>query len=805
MGRLPTWVHGLGAQRALAPFVLAVTFAMSSGPAYGADLPAGFQDTAAFGGLTDVTQVEFSPDGRVFVGEKSGLVKVFDNLTDTTPSTVADLRTNVFNGWDRGLLGLAMDPGFPAEPYIYVLYTHDAEIGGTAPKWGDPGVSADPCPTPPGYTADGCVVSGRLSRLELEGNSMVDDEEILVEDWCQQYSSHSVGDIAFGSDGALYASGGEGASFIWADYGQTGAPGNPCGDPPAGVGGTMTAPSAEGGALRSQDALTTGDPMGLGGSVIRVDPDTGAGLPGNPYFSSSDPNRRRVVATGLRNPFRMTTRPGTSEVWVVDPGWDDVEEINRIDNPTASQPKNFGWPCWEGTAHQPDYTAAGLELCRRLHEEDSGLVSGPYYGYNHQEAIPDRDCPTGTSSIAGLGFYPDGGPFPSPYRGALFFLDYARSCIWAIPKGTNGLPDTSQITTLTTNAPNPVDLEIGPDGSLYYVSYRYGEVHRIRYFPGNEPPIAVADATPRAGPVPLTVEFDATGSSDPEGGALTYEWDLDGDGQYDDSTAAEPSHTYNQAGVYTASVRVTDRNDDSATASVTISAGNTAPTATILSPDSWPLRIGERVDFAGGGTDGQDGPLGTSAMEWSLDMEHCPAGCHTHGVQRWSDVFGESFFVPDHELPSHLVLTLEVTDAGGLSDTDDVRMDLLPAEQTPPPGGDPPPALEPPALGGPAGDRMTIDDHAKLSRRKLTLAATCRDPQGCDGDFLLSGSFETGDFSLARLAFDVGEGTSSFDLRISRKIRRSLRPRSLNYLWVTAYAPGGGPYAERRLTKLERR
>ena len=80
--------------------------------------------------------MRFSPDGRVFVSEKSGLIKMFDGLGDTTPTTFADLRTKVHNFWDRGLLGLALDPGFPAKPFLYVLYTHDAAIGGTAPKWG---------------------------------------------------------------------------------------------------------------------------------------------------------------------------------------------------------------------------------------------------------------------------------------------------------------------------------------------------------------------------------------------------------------------------------------------------------------------------------------------------------------------------------------------------------------------------------------------------------------------------------------------------------------------------------------------
>src|SRR5215212_8361110 len=104
-----------------------------------ATLPSGFQEEAVISGLTNPSNVEFSQDGRVFVAEKSGLIKVFDGLSDTTPTTFADLRTKVHNFWDRGLLGLALDPNFPTNPYVYVLYTYDAPIGGTAPRWRPPG------------------------------------------------------------------------------------------------------------------------------------------------------------------------------------------------------------------------------------------------------------------------------------------------------------------------------------------------------------------------------------------------------------------------------------------------------------------------------------------------------------------------------------------------------------------------------------------------------------------------------------------------------------------------------------------
>ena len=258
-------------------------------------LPSDFVDEAVFGGLTEPTQVEFASDGRVFVAEKSGLIKVFSNLADTTPSVFADLRTKVHNFWDRGLLGMELDPNFPATPRVYVIYTHDAAIGGTAPRWGTAGQTGDGCPTPPGATDDGCVVSGRISALTASGDVST-GEQVLVEDWCQQYPSHSIGDLAFGPDGALYASGGDGASFNYVDYGQDGSPVNPCGDPPGGPGTVLTPPTAEGGALRAQDLRTSGDPVTLDGTVIRIDPATGL-----VRFSHFQETLRRDLAMARRD------------------------------------------------------------------------------------------------------------------------------------------------------------------------------------------------------------------------------------------------------------------------------------------------------------------------------------------------------------------------------------------------------------------------------------------------------------------------------------------------------------------------
>jgi PKD repeat protein/glucose/arabinose dehydrogenase len=656
---------------------------VGTAPAAGAaTLPAGFQETTAFSGLENPTVVRFASDGRVFVAEKRGVIKVFDNLADTTPTVFADLNVNVYNFWDRGLLGMALDPNFPTNPYVYVLYTYDHELGSAAPapRWGTPGVYSDPCPTPPGATGDGCVVSGRLSRLQASGNTMTGSEHVLIEDWCQQYPSHSIGTVEFGADGKLYASGGDGASFNFADWGQDGSPLNPCGDPPGGVGAALSPPAAEGGALRSQDLRTSGDPVSLDGSIIRVDPTTGVAPADNPLASNPDPNAKRIIAYGQRNPFRFTFRPGTSEIWAGDVGWSTWEEINRILNPTDSVVENFGWPCYEGPSRQSGYDGANLTICENLYAAGPSAVTAPYHAYNHSaQVVTGESCPTGSSSIAGLDFQFAASTtnYPAEYDGALFFADYSRDCIWVMQKeGANGLPVPGLIRTFVAGAANPVNLEIGPGGDLFYVDFDGGTIRRIRYTVTNTPPSAVATANPTTGSAPLTVAFDGSTSSDPDGDALTYAWDLDGDGATDDSTAARPTYTYTSNGTYTVTLRVTDTKGASAAATVTIRVGNTPPTATINTPaagTTW--KVGDVINFSGSATDPQQGNLPASALTWQLIQQHCPSNCHQHLVQTFNGVASGSFVAPDHEYPSYLELRLTATDSGGLTDTKILRLD----------------------------------------------------------------------------------------------------------------------------------
>ncbi|MBB4906844.1 PQQ-dependent sugar dehydrogenase [Actinophytocola algeriensis] len=623
----------------------------------GAAVPAGFTDTAVISGLSAPTNAVFAPDGRVFVSEKSGLVKTFDSITDTTATVTADLRTQTQDFWDRGLLGLTLDPAYPTRPYLYVLYTYDAVPGGTAPRWGDQ------CPTPPGATEDGCVVTGRLSRLTLDTFGVATGaEQVLVTDWCQQYPSHSVGTVAFGPDGNLYVGGGDGASFNFADWGQRG---NPCADPPSPAGVNLAPPDARGGALRSQSPRRpAGEPVTLDGTITRVHPDTGA---------------TQIVAYGQRNQFRFAFRPGTSEIWSGDVGWNTWEEINRITNVSDATVENFGWPCYEGSARQSGYDGANLTMCESLYT--AGGQTAPYYAYNHAASVATGDgCPTGGSSIAGIAFETSSN-YPAAYDGALFFADSSRGCIWAMQRGSNGLPNPATIVPFVTGVNAPVQVLTGPGGDLYYVALGAGQLRRVSYPAGtNLPPTAVATANPTSGNAPLTVQFTGSGSTDPEGGALTYAWDLDGDGAYDDSTAANPSYTYLTQASVTARLRVTDPGGLSGTASVVITVGNPpsdSPVVTIDNPTAatqW--SVGQTIPFAGRAADAQDGTLPASALSWQLTLQHCTSStnCHAHNVQSWNGISSGSFVAPDHEYPSFLDLTLRATDSDGNTTSQTVRL-----------------------------------------------------------------------------------------------------------------------------------
>ena len=687
----------------------------------GAVLPDGFRDDVVLGGLDQPTAAEQADDGRVFVLEKTGRLLVLDDLEDPTPTVALEIRTEVHNYYDRGALGFALDPDFATNGYVYLLYAYDHRLADPAPAplWGN---AADPyydeCPQP----TEGCDISTRLVRYTVSG-STAGDPWVMVEDWCQQFGSHSAGALEFDAAGYLYASGGDGANYDRPDWGQLG--GNPCGDP-----------LDEGGRLRAQDVRTTGDPTGLSGSVIRINPTTGAGSSTNPLGGSADPNSRRLVAHGFRNPFRLALRPGTSDLYVGDVGEGAAEEIDHVGTDRSVLP-NFGWPCFEGRARYE----FDKPLCTGLPAERTRM---PFFQYSRDEDVVEGEsCKKGTASVSALAFA-ESTSYPDAYRGALVFGDYARDCIWYLPADADGTPDPSDPHLLVAGAGNPVDLFTGAGGDLFYLDIGLdeqgnrteggGKLHHIVYEPGL--PVARITSSAPYGELPLVVDLDATTSSDPDGDELDYAWDLDGDGDVD-STAASPSFTYTDARDYDVRLTVTDPTGRSDAATLRISAGNRPPSVRIAAP-SGSLRwsVDQEVAFSGSAADPDEGALAGTALDWTLTMQHCPGDCHAHPISSWEDRDSDTFRTIDHELPSHLVLTATATDARGL--TTSVSRTIYPREvvQT--------------FSTRPAGLRFRVDGaerRAGLTRRGIAgeqVSLSARGPQTLDGRLWAFRSWSTG-------------------------------------------------------------
>jgi glucose/arabinose dehydrogenase len=683
-------------------------------------LPPGFSEDVIFENLTAPTSMAFAPDGRVFVAEKSGIIKVFDRIDAATARVFVDLRTNVHDAADRGLLAIRLHPRFPQTPHLYALYTHDAEIGGTAPLWGGDGGASDRCP---GSETDGCVASGRLSRFEVSVAGTAGAEVVMLENWCQQFPSHGPGGMAFDAAGALFVSAGEGANILNVDYGQSGDPPNPCGDPPGRAGVAPPLPDALGGALRSQNIDLAGYGRAtFSGKILRLDALTGAALPDNPLIGSPVPGADRIVAGGLRQPFRITVRPGTSEVWFGEVGWGAWEEINRLRDATETV-VNFGWPCFQGSEINGAYAGLGVDACESLYA-NAGQHQAPYFSYSHFEpVVPGDGCDAGTSAITGLEFY-TGRQFPRSYDGALFFADYARRCIWTMFADDQGLPNPATLMRFAGDAASPVELQVGPGGALFYVDVYGGSVRRISYLAGNNAPTAVLDASTSAGPPPLAVQFDATASSDADGDALTFQWDFDGDGSTD-AAGPRPQHTYATTGRFTVTLTVSDSRGASTSTSVDIQVtADPLPVAVIVEPNAderW--RVGDELEFRG---ESSGGALPDSAFSWRLLLHHCPIdGCHVHPLGTFGGRSG-SFITSNHEHPSHLELQLTVTDGQGLSDTESVLLYPRTAEV----------AVE----TEPSGLRLVVGPEARaapfsltaLVRGSVTVAAPEPQRIGCD-------------------------------------------------------------------------
>jgi glucose/arabinose dehydrogenase len=411
-------------------------------------------------GLIQPTSIDFSNDGRnMYIAQKDGnVIVVRDGVRQTTP--FIDISGQVNNNSDRGLLDIAVHPNFPITPFVYLLFTYDP------PQVYNNLTDALAGPDKPGnragrlvrVTADAATNYTRAvtgSEVILLGsnslwanfNAFINSTENItapqgglnpdgsyIRDFIASDSqSHTVGSLAFSSDGSLYVSIGDGASYNTVDPRAT----------------------------RVQDLDS------LSGKLLRINPINGQGFANNPYYNGDlDSNRSKVYQYGLRNPFRVSTNPITGQPYIGDVGWGQWEEINA--GPAGA---NFGWPYFEGANGASQKTYSYQDLPKAIEFYASGQSTTPsIYALNH--------AADGINAIV-MGAYYTGSTYPSQYQNNIFFNDLGQGIVRAATLDSNGV--VASMENFATGAQYVVQIVQGTDGNLYFVDLDDGKVGRWRF------------------------------------------------------------------------------------------------------------------------------------------------------------------------------------------------------------------------------------------------------------------------------------------------------------------------------------
>ena len=367
---------------------------------------------------------------------------------------------------------------------------------------------------------------------------------------------------------------------------------------------------------------------------------------------------QETFASGLRNPFRIAFDPNAAgtRFFINDVGQNAWEEIDL-----GQAGADYGWNVREGHCVRSSTTQCG--------PPPVGMTN-PIYDYSHAGAA---------MSITGGAFVPNG-VWPAEWDGSYLFGDFTCGKIQKLTAAGSGYVASDFVTDLGFQS--AVVLAFGPHGStraLYYTTYDGGgEIHRVAFTgQANRSPVAAASASPTHGALPLTVAFDGSGSSDPDGDPLSYDWDF-GDGSAH-AVVAKPSHTYTTAATRIARLTVRDTRGASATTTLRIDAGNYAPLPSIEAPTTAKrFSVGEQIVLHGGAFDVEDGELAASALRWQVIRHH-----NTH-FHPWLDpVSGNDIPITapapediDATTNSYLEILLTATDSKGRSTT--VTRDLRP-------------------------------------------------------------------------------------------------------------------------------
>jgi glucose/arabinose dehydrogenase len=392
--------------------------------------------------------------------------------------------------------------------------------------------------------------------------------------------------------------------------------------------------------------ITTGDNLAGGnaaslnttlGKVLRIN-DDGTIPTDNPFYGSTSGDNRAIYAYGLRNPYQGAVDPVTGRYHVMDVGGNLYEEVNSI---VAGA--YYGWPDTEGPTSTPGETT-------------------PFFAYSHSTGDP-----IGNTVVGGAFYRPPVPNFPAQYEGDFFFADFGKDWIGVLdmPSGTF---------THFHHAAGVVDMEVGADGALYYLT-RFGAatvgIRRISYNgSGAAAPVITDHPDNATASVGETAQFFATAAGSP---APTLQWLRDGTvipGETASTLVLPSVSAADDGAVFSLRATNSEGTVTSNPATLTV-VSNERPVAQIVDPLSGKLyKGGMTIPFSGTGTDPEDGTLPANAFSWSVVFHHKD---HTHPfIDGIDGVKASSFFAATSGESSTDVwyrIHLNVTDSQGLVGT----------------------------------------------------------------------------------------------------------------------------------------
>ncbi|MBP2325019.1 PKD repeat protein/glucose/arabinose dehydrogenase [Kibdelosporangium banguiense] len=597
--------------------------------------------------------LDIAPDGRVFYIDRLGDVKAIRPTGGVT--TAAHL--NVFTSNESGLLGIALDPAFATNSQVYLYFS------------------------PTGKDVD------RLSRFTVKPDSTLDlaSEKVVLEVPVQRAECcHHGGGMVFDKQtGDLWLANGDNTNPFASD-GYT-----PIDERPG-----RSAWDAQGTSANTND---------LRGKVLRIrpQPDGTYTIPAGNLFPQGTANTRpEIYAMGMRNPFRIGIDPKTHKLMVANYGPDAGTASatrgpeNTVEWDVLNQPGNYGWPyCVGNNRAYNDYnfatnTSGALFNCANPvnnSPNNTGLTNLPlalpamvYYHAATEPAFPELGG--GGAPMAGPVYRYDptlasGRKWPAYWDGKAIFGEWNQNKLYSFQLGEDGsrLTDINQILS-SFGFKKPMDMKFGQDGALYLIEWGSGfggdntdsGIYRIDYVQGNRAPIARATADRTSGPAPLTVRFSSEGSRDPDGTPVTFAWDFQGDGATD-STAANPTFTYQSNGNFSATLTVSDAGGRTSTANVPIVVGNSAPTVTLnVPPNGGFFDWGDQVRFGITVSDPEDGTITCTDVKLQSILGH---DSHGHPLEQYTGCSGavQTTLSSGHSDSDNVFAVLEAsyTDKGG--------------------------------------------------------------------------------------------------------------------------------------------